>query len=81
MTIAWTHLALTYDGTTIRLYVNGVQVATVATSGAVATSTGALRIGGNTVWGEYWTGKIDEIRIYNVVRTATEIATDMNTPI
>ena len=45
----WVHLAATYDGTTQRLFVNGVQVATKATTGAIRVSTGALRIGGNTL--------------------------------
>ena len=36
----WTHLAATYDGTTLRLYVNGVQVGSSAVSGALLTSTG-----------------------------------------
>ncbi|HEY4096235.1 MAG TPA: N,N-dimethylformamidase beta subunit family domain-containing protein, partial [Baekduia sp.] len=43
---AWTHLAATYDGATLRLYVNGVQSASRALTGAIRTSTGALRIGG-----------------------------------
>ena len=43
----WTHLAATYDGTTLRLYVNGAQVGSRAVTGALLTSTGALRIGGN----------------------------------
>ena len=33
--------------------------------GAISTSTGALRIGGNVLWGEYFQGLIDEVRVYN----------------
>jgi hypothetical protein len=78
---AWTHLAATYDGTTQRLYVNGVQVASKAVSGALTTSNGALRIGGNSVWGEYFAGLIDEVRIYNKALTAAQIQADMAAPI
>jgi fibronectin type 3 domain-containing protein len=75
----WTHLAATYDGATMRLYVNGSQVATRNASGALQLSSGALRIGGNTVWGgEYFRGLIDEVRVYNRALTAGEIQTDMN---
>jgi hypothetical protein len=77
----WTHLALTYDGATIRLFVNGVQVGSRAAAGAAVVTSGALRIGGNSVWGEYFKGKIDEVRIYNRALTAAQIQTDMNTPI
>jgi Concanavalin A-like lectin/glucanases superfamily/Fibronectin type III domain len=77
----WAHLAATYDGTTERLYVNGVQVASRAQTGAIGTSTGALRLGGNSVWGEYFKGRIDEVRVYNRGLTAGEIQTDMNTPV
>jgi len=75
----WVHLAATYDGTTQRLYVNGLQVATAAQTGAIATSSGPLRIGGNAVWGEYFQGRIDEVRIYSRALSQTEIQTDMNT--
>jgi hypothetical protein len=77
----WTHLAVTYDGATLRLYVNGTQVGTRAIGGTLATSTGVLRIGGNSVWGEFFSGLIDEVRVYNRVLTAAEIGTDMNAPI
>ena len=77
----WTHLAGTYDGATVRLFVNGTQVASAAITGAIATSTGALRIGGNSMWGEYFQGTIDEVRIYNRALTPAEIQTDMVTPL
>jgi hydrogenase maturation factor HypE len=76
----WSHLATTYDGQTVRLFVNAVQVASVAASGPVAVSNGALRIGGNNVWGEYFTGRIDEVRLYRRALGAAEIAADMGTP-
>ena len=66
----WAHVAATYDGATLRLYVDGTLVASVAATGAIATSTGALRIGGNTLWGEYFQGLIDEVRVYNRALTA-----------
>ena len=41
----------------------------------------ALRIGGNNVWGEYFSGLIDEVRIYNRALTAAEVQADMNAPV
>jgi Concanavalin A-like lectin/glucanases superfamily/Putative esterase len=77
----WTHLAATHDGTTLRLYINGAQVRSRGVSGSLLTSTGALRIGGNAVWGEFFQGRIDEIRIYNRALSPSEIQTDMTRPI
>lgn len=77
----WTHLAATSDGATARLYMNGVQVSSRALAGSTLTSSGPLRIGGNNVWGEFFKGRIDDVRIYNRPLTANEIQADMNTPI
>jgi glucose/arabinose dehydrogenase len=77
----WNHVAATYDNATLRLYVNGAQVGTRAMTGALLTSTGALRIGGNSVWGEFFQGRIDEVRIYNRALTQPEIQADRDTPI
>jgi hypothetical protein len=77
----WTHLAATYDGSTLRLFVNGTQTGSRTASGSIRVSTNYLRIGGNTLWGEYFSGLIDEVRIYNRALSQAEIQTDMNTPI
>ena len=77
----WSYLTETYDGSTLKLYVNGTQVASVAHTGAIATSTNALQIGGDTIYSQYFAGLIDEIRIYNVALTAAQIQSDMTTPI
>ena len=50
-------------------------------TGAIRSPAGALRIGGNAIWGEYFAGLIDEVRVYNRALTAAEIRTDMNAPI
>jgi hypothetical protein len=77
----WTHLALTYDGTFLRVYVNGLQVAAQATSGALAASSGPLSIGGDTAYGDYFNGRIDEVRVYNRALSSAEIQTDMTQPV
>jgi glucose/arabinose dehydrogenase len=79
-TNAWSHLATTYDGTTLRLYVNGTQTATLAVSGAAAVSTGPLKLGGNAIWAEWFAGLMDDVRIYDRALSAAEIQTDMNRP-
>ena len=72
----WSHLAGTYDGATLRLYVNGSQVASKAVTGGIATTNGALRIGGNAIWSEWFKGLIDEVRVYNRALSAAEVAAD-----
>jgi hypothetical protein len=47
----------------------------------VTVSSGALRIGGNDVWGEWFKGAIDEVRVYNRALTAAAILADANTPV
>jgi hypothetical protein len=75
----WSHLAGTYDGTTLRLYVNGTQIGTQAISAVIPASTGVLRIGGNSIWtNEFFKGRIDDVRIYSRSLTAGEIQTDMS---
>jgi Concanavalin A-like lectin/glucanases superfamily len=76
----WTHLALTYDGAEERLYVNGVQVAETATEAPV-TTTGELQIGAETEHAEYFSGRIDEVRIYNRALDGAEVGSDMEAPI
>jgi hypothetical protein len=77
----WTHLATTYDGANMRLYINGVLAATNPVTGTIAVSNSPLRIGGNNVSGEFFSGMIDEVRVYNRALSPAEIGTDMITPI
>jgi PKD repeat protein len=74
----WVHLAATYNGATQRLYVNGSEVDSRPQSGSIQVSDSALRIGGNSIWGEFFKGRIDEVRVYNRALSAGEIQTDMN---
>jgi len=77
----WSHLAATYDGASMRLFVNGTEVASQPQTGAIIASTDPLSIGGNSFYGENWAGMIDEVRVYNRPLTASEIQADMSTPI
>ena len=56
-------------------------MATRAQTGALATSDGPLRFGGNTVWGEWFAGRLDELRVYNRALTAAEVAADVTRPV
>ena len=77
---SWTHLATTYDGAVLRLYVNGSLVVSRNVSGAMPNSSQPLQIGGNNVWAEWFAGSIDEVRVYNRALTAAEIVADRDTP-
>jgi hypothetical protein len=77
----WTHLAVTYDGAQLRLFRNGTEVAALPMTGTMLTSSNPLTIGSNSIWGEYFAGAIDEVRVYNRALSAAEIATDRDTAI
>ena len=78
---AWTHLATTFDGSTIRLFVNGVQVASVAQTAPLSPTTATLQIGADAYPTEYFAGLIDEVRIYNRALNVAEIQVDMATSV
>ena len=78
---AWSYVALTYDGSMLRLFVNGDQVASQHTTGAVKRSGNPLWLGGNHPYGEYFDGLIDEVRVYDRALTKAEIRADMGTPV
>jgi len=78
---SWTHVALTYNGSQLVLYVNGVQAGTLAASGVIQSSSSPLWIGGNQPYGEYFAGLIDDVRVYNRALSQAEIQTDMATPL
>jgi Concanavalin A-like lectin/glucanases superfamily len=77
----WTHVATTYDGATLRFFVNGTQVGSSPATGPIDGSSGVFRIGGNSIFGEYFNGLIDEVRVYNRALSSTEINADENTAV
>jgi Concanavalin A-like lectin/glucanases superfamily len=77
----WTHLAMTWDGSVVRLFVDGAEVANGPAPGTLLTSTGQLRIGGNSLRGEFFAGLIDEVRVYDRALAPARIGADMNAPV
>jgi len=78
----WYHLAGTYDGSTITVFVNGVAIQSEKVSGSLYIDESDLFIGRGDPefsFGEYFHGVLDEIRIWNVARSQKEIQTAMNT--
>ncbi len=71
---AWQHIAATYDGTKMRVYLNGVAVdsSTVTASISVTSSTNLL-LGGHLTYTRYYQGMMDEVRIWNTTRSANEL--------
>lgn len=65
-TNVWQHVVGTWDGSTVRIYVNGTEEATSSYSASMTTNTGALTFGGRPDYGSDWyRGLMDEIFIYN----------------
>ena len=78
---SWTHLAVTYDGSALRFYVNAKSVSTTGRTGRITTSTDPLTIGSDPFYGQYITGLIDEIRVYDTALDTSQIQSDMTTPV
>lgn len=67
----WHHLATTYDGVDIKVYIDGVFSVTINHPGSMGD--GARDMGVGFFSTNFWKGYIDELRIYNSVMTATDI--------
>jgi hypothetical protein len=60
---AWTHLALVRNNGVAILYTNGVPANTNSSSVPI-TPTGSFTVGGDAQFGEFFTGSIDEVRVF-----------------
>ena len=67
------HVAATYDGTSMVVYVNGLPGVAVASSTSVPNTTEPLAIGRN-FFGNYFSGAVDEVAVYSAALTAAQIA-------
>ena len=72
----WVHFAMTWDGTNLRAFVNGVEKVAVPIPAMLHTGMTALTIGGYPP--AFFNGQIDEFRIWSVARTAAQIAATMS---
>ena len=67
------HVVGTYDGVTQRLYVNGVEVASAALTGAITTNSNELDIGSWNEGSEPFNGAIDEVAVYGSALPAARV--------
>jgi hypothetical protein len=69
----WNHIAITRSSGSLTIYINGVQDATGRWTGALSVK--AIGRGNRG----YLKGMVDEVRIWNIARTGSEITTSYNT--
>ena len=75
----WYHLAMTFDGAKVHLFINGTEIGTGTTVTGGTLHTGATifpfmdTVGTETL--------VDDVRVYDVALSAAQITTDMNTPV
>ncbi|GEM_PF-6744082 len=68
----WYHVACTYDGYSMRLYINGILEASRPKTGEIQYQNASLKLG-HAVKDQFLTGKLDEMRIYSKALTEKEI--------
>ena len=74
----WAHVAGTYDGTEMKLYRNGAEVAALAATGAIPVTANALHLGtksaGSGTVGNFLNGSLDDVRLYARALSGGEVA-------
>jgi hypothetical protein len=76
----WYHVAATYDGSKMKVYLDGLLIDSLSSTITVGGSSSTpLTIGYHpTYTGRVWNGKIDEFRVWDKALTQSEITANMN---
>lgn len=75
----WAQVVGTFDGSTIRVYLNGALAGTASLSGAIAPAANPLNIGRNPAYaGDYFNGSIDDVSFYNYPLSGSRILANYN---
>lgn len=75
----WSHVATTYDGSTLRFYVNGIEIGSASGTGGIYDGTLPVRIGLFTTNNPSFNGEVDEVRIWDIALTQEELRQGMFT--
>lgn len=67
------HAVVTWDGTTLTLYLDGVSKGTATPGAQSVPATPTLNIGANSTPGAYWSGQIDEPCVWNAALNSTQV--------
>jgi Concanavalin A-like lectin/glucanases superfamily/Fibronectin type III domain len=71
----WSHVAMTYDNATLKLYVDGVDAGQVSINRVRTTSPAPLVIGRGGDAAHYFKGVLDDVQLYSQALSAADIAT------
>jgi chitodextrinase len=74
----WTHVSVTFNGTQVKFYINGVLTDTQSLVGIITARNNSMNIGADQSNSQGFKGVLDDIRIYNKVLSQTEVAGDMS---
>jgi RHS repeat-associated protein len=77
----WQHVAATWDGQTAKLYVDGVEKASLGLAAPIEVSWDALYLGSSYGSGDWFNGRIDEARVYDRPLSSLQIQGDMRTAV
>jgi hypothetical protein len=78
-TNTWYHIVGTFDGTTVKLYVNGVLVQSANATGQISTSNeSGIRLMRRWDGGDYWGGRLASVKIYNNALSLSDISANWN---
>ncbi len=69
----WCLITAVFDGSTKKIYVDGIERSSIDVSGTIDTNNNNLRIGMDTIGGYEYTGVIDEVRVYSRALSADEV--------
>ena len=74
----WYHIVGTYDGTTVKLYVNDTMVLSANYTGTPSSSQGGIRLMRRWDLADYWGGRLATVDIYDIALDSTKISSIWN---
>jgi hypothetical protein len=77
----WTHCAFTYDGSTVKGYLDGVERMSASDGSALVPRGHSLRFGVDGAYQQFFDGALDDLRIYNRALSPGEVQSVMQTPV
>lgn len=74
----WSNVQLTYDGSNLKLYINGILDTTTASATNPADGTGVFMVGMRGDSTQSFNGLIDQVKVYNYARTVRQVQEELN---